>query len=223
MRVKAAVLERHGDIVTRGVKYVDGGAGRIEGYASTYNNVDRVGDRVMPGAFGDASFTVPYLAYHDNTRPIGQCLCVPDAVGLASSVTLADTPTAQEVRELARVRAIPAQSIGYLTLASEPNEFGGADLYKIEVLEVSAVPIPANPLALISAAKAFGRAATDDEVRAVIASMGTWDIATKARLRDAIQGMHDIAVKAGADCGKGAAGHHADLELALAILDADLS
>lgn len=236
--IKAMVLDasKHGDILLR-TKFVDEGTGRIEGYASTFNNVDRVKDRVMPGAFGERPFTVPYLAYHNPTTPIGNCLCTPDDIGLASVATLANTATAQEVRELARAGAIPAQSIGYNITASEPNEFGGLDLYKLEVLEVSAVPIPANPLALITTAKAFGAAGaydgpalppgaskvfTDDLIKAlgrITAGIATQ--AEKASMRSTLQQIHDAAVKAGAECGKS---HHAttkDLALELASWDVE--
>lgn len=211
-----------GELVLR-TKFVEDGAGRIEGYASIFNNVDRVGDVVMPGAFGDKSFTAPFLAYHDRTMPIGGALCTPDTIGLAYSATLANTDKAQEIRELAKVGAIPAASFGYRIQASEPNEHGGLNLFKLEVLEVSAVPVPANPLALISAAKAFGSDPIESWIKQALVQIPTWDAGTKARMRDYLQQLHDMCVKAGAECGKSAGVAPRSLDLELATLEMELS
>lgn len=143
------------------VKFVDAGhangaAGVIEGWASTFGDPpDRVGDIVKAGAFGDEAFTVPLLAFHDPEKPIGQATITPKAEGAWLSATLANTPFAQEMRELVKAGAVPSLSIGYQTKASEPNDYGGEDIYKLDLMEVSLVPIPANPNALITTAKAF--------------------------------------------------------------------
>ena len=62
------------------------------------------------------------------------------------------------LRELARAKAIPAQSFGYKVPSGGgvANNFGGEDLRVVDTKEVSGVPIPANPLALIEAVKSFG-------------------------------------------------------------------
>lgn len=223
MKIKQMTMEvKTGLITLDGVKFSNGvGEGNIVGYASTFGNVDRVGDRVMAGAFGERSFTVPYLAYHDKTLPIGNCLCTPDQHGLATNAVLANVPKAQEIRELAKIGAIPAQSIGYRVLASEPNEFGGEDLYKLDTAEVSAVPVPANPLALITAAKAF--AADDEELDELVAKLAT-SLATKRSGKNPIQKAHDLLVKYGALCDGRASFEpgHKDLALEAALAELEL-
>jgi HK97 family phage prohead protease len=139
-----------------------GGLGVIEGYSSVFSIRDMVGDRMLKGCYGDQPFTVPYLAFHDQTRPVGSALSTPDDYGLKSLAALAATQAAAEFLELVKAGAIPAQSIGYAVPpgGGVPNEFGGEDVSRAQVLETSGVPIACNQLALITAAKHYGALAT---------------------------------------------------------------
>ena len=130
--------------------------GGVSGYASTFDDLpDRDGDRVRPGAAGTEPFSAPMLAYHDRKMPCGSAQLTPDMQGLYNTASFSNTQFAQDMREYVKSGAIPAFSIGFSSSEYTENEFGGVDFHKIEVYEVSLVPIPANPRALVSMAKSF--------------------------------------------------------------------
>ena len=46
-------------------KFIADDAGAISGVAWKYDQGDRIGDWVAPGAFAKAAFPIPMLAFHD--------------------------------------------------------------------------------------------------------------------------------------------------------------
>lgn len=201
------------------------GNGVMEGYASTYGNVDRSNEVVVKGAFGDHPFRVPFLAYHDPKMPIGSATCTPDEIGLRVSAVFANTAKAQEMRELMRVGAVPALSIGYRVLKSSPGaQKGIKELHALDTMEVSGVPIPCNRLALVTAAKSFSLEPTEmddfiDDMKA-----GRRNSASD-QMR--LQAAHDYLVESGAECTTEKAAQFLlspafDVELELAVIDTAL-
>lgn len=139
------------------VKYLDDGGefGSVGGYVTTFDALpDRDGDRIMKGAAGTEPFSVSMLAYHDHKSPVGSINLMPDLFGVTSTGPFANTPNAQEMRELAKAGAL-SFSIGFTSDDYEPNEFGGMDFKSIDIYEVSLVPVPANPRALVTAVKSY--------------------------------------------------------------------
>lgn len=135
---------------------VKAGEGRpvvVTGYASTFGNVDFVGDIVQPGAFVRsvgkrlaAGRTFPMRYEHDSRATIGKWLrLAEDSKGLHVEGEL--TPghrLAEDVAALLRHQAIEGLSIGYRILDAERDRKGNRILKEIELVEVSVVGSPAN-------------------------------------------------------------------------------
>lgn len=151
------------------LKIQSDGAGKIEGYASTFDNWDRVNEKPVKGAF------TPYLAdfikngfsawsHQWGALPIGTIAeAYEDDHGLRFTAEFHSTAFAQETRTVAAERLARGKSvstsIGYEVLDSEmvdaPELPGGKGtlLKLVPLFEISVVTVPANPLALISNAK----------------------------------------------------------------------
>lgn len=153
------------------VKAVDEATGVIEGYASTFNNIDLGGDMVMPGAFKktirENKGKFPILDSHDMRKQIGWNLeAREDDVGLWVKGKL-DIENNQDARAKfslikmgLEIKAKPGLSIGYIPVKwSYERENGGSDrdsyrkLQELKLLEYSPVAFPMNPQAMASAAK----------------------------------------------------------------------
>jgi HK97 family phage prohead protease len=134
--------------------------GLLEGYASTFGNVDSYGDVIAPGAFlkslaeHKAAGTAPALLWqHNPDEPIGVWTDFrEDTHGLkvAGRLTL-DTKRGAEARALARDGAL-ALSIGFQS-RDAVNENGRRVLRDIKLWEVSLVTFPANELARLTTVK----------------------------------------------------------------------
>jgi HK97 family phage prohead protease len=134
----------------------------IEGYGSTFGNVDLGGDVVMPGAFASSiarhsiDGTMPKMLWgHDaHALPIGVWEHMEeDDRGLYLKGRLADTQMGKDVRTLAKMRAVDRMSIGYSIVDAEFRKDGAFMLKELELWEVSVVNFPMNPEAAIVAAK----------------------------------------------------------------------
>lgn len=138
--------------------------GVIEGYASVFGNVDKGGDKVMPGAFVESltkarqtGRSVKMLWQHDPSQPIGVWEdLAEDAKGLWGKGRLVmDVPKARETLALMKAGAISGLSIGYVTKSSEPD--GNYRLLKsVDLYEVSPVTFPMNERAKLTSVKADG-------------------------------------------------------------------
>ncbi|WP_018130706.1 HK97 family phage prohead protease [Effusibacillus pohliae] len=166
--------------------------GVIEGYASTFGNVDRQLDIVMAGAFAGGRTKVPIFGMHNPREGIGVGRVKEDEKGLFITIKLAvDNEDSEILRErakeyyaMAKEGIIERMSIGFRTLDAEyqPKKIGGQEkivrlIKKADLLEVSLVPIPANDLARITGVKSY----TEDKLKAAV------EAATKSleeRIRD---------------------------------------
>lgn len=149
--------------IQAGIKILgDSKHGVIQGYASTFANFDRQGERVVKGAFGPHIATFQrdgFIAVgHDwNSLPIATVTeAREDDHGLFLSADFHTTPLAQEARTIAQERIDRGKSvsfsIGYDVLKDEYVEEGRL-LKELELFEVSLVNVPANPLATATGVK----------------------------------------------------------------------
>lgn len=148
------------------VKAIDESARTITGIATT-PSVDRVGDIIEPLG---VKFTnpLPFLWQHQHDKPVGTCefgqatangipftakLAHPDSV---DSVSLKDR--LQEAWDSVKTGLVRAVSVGFRPIEWTFMEAGGIHFVETEVFELSAVTIPANADAVITAVKSIDRA-----------------------------------------------------------------
>jgi HK97 family phage prohead protease len=133
-----------------------GDAWTVEGYASTYGNVDQGGDVVLRGAFDDtlkSDRRVRFLLGHDQTKPLGSPLDLhSDEKGLWGKFKISKTSIGHDVHEWLMDGALDSFSIGYIPTDVEFD--GDVRLLKgINLLETSLVAIPMNDQALVTGVK----------------------------------------------------------------------
>ena len=138
--------------------------GEFEGYASVFNIVDGVGDRVAPGAFAKSLAACaregrlpPLLWQHEEDKPIGAWREMrEDSRGLfvRGALFLRDIPRAAEAHKLLKEKALSGLSIGYRAVKSRTEPATGVRvLTEVELMEVSLVTFPANAAARVTGVK----------------------------------------------------------------------
>lgn len=134
---------------------------------------DRDGDRIFPsGLNATAYLRNPALMWsHGGAEkyaaiPIGTVTAIETtSTGIRASWRwLADDPLADRVRNAWQQGVIRAASIGFKPIERTPNEHGGFDITKFELLEISLCAIPTNAEA-VRALKALGLFGPDRFVR----------------------------------------------------------
>lgn len=133
---------------------------RFEGYASTYNNVDRGDDMVMRGAFSNTlkdrnPNTIKILYQHDPEKPLGVGeRFKDDENGLFfAGMMPKQLSWARDTMALIKCGAIDSLSIGYIPVKYDYDDRGIRQLKEIDLYEVSPVVMPMNPKAVITASK----------------------------------------------------------------------
>jgi hypothetical protein len=179
-------------IVPFEVKEVDenGDFYEFSGYASTFKNVDRGGDVVMPGAFDDTikqyqgSEKMPILWQHNHDMPLGVFVEMrADSKGLfvRGQMPKDDDFVKGRVMPQMRVGSIRKMSIGYST---EDFAWDGniRQLKKIKLWETSLVTIPMNASADVTGFKSViavqdlpvADRATEWDAEAALARVRDW-------------------------------------------------
>lgn len=144
--------------------------GIIEGYASTFGNIDRHGDIIAKGAFKQGAKKIPIFALHDPSLTIGVGRVSEDEKGLKITMELAVNAQSENLRkraeeyyDLARMGIVERMSIGFVPLEAdfEQRKIKGKDhvvrvIKQVDLMEVSLVPIPANDQARITQVKTYG-------------------------------------------------------------------
>lgn len=129
----------------------------IEGYASTFGNIDSYGDIVMAGAFKKSlKKRMPKMLWqHDTRQIIGVWESAKeDDNGLFVKGRFVNTQLANEAKELVKQKAIDSMSIGYAIDRYEYDEKKDIrKLLDVELYETSLVTFPANDKAVITALK----------------------------------------------------------------------
>lgn len=127
--------------------------GRVVAYAATFGNLDRNGERIQRGAFSKsiaAHPSLPLLWCHDQAEPVGRVVnMVEDEKGLLIEATINRSSDAGR-NAYANVLdgTVDTLSVGYRVVQRD-----GPLLTELELLEVSLVTIPANPLAKVLSVK----------------------------------------------------------------------
>ncbi|MGI4881339.1 MAG: HK97 family phage prohead protease [Janthinobacterium lividum] len=127
---------------------------RLTGYASVFGVADSGGDVVRAGAFARAvGGTVPLLWQHAADTPIGVVdRIAEDARGLRIIASIADTAQGRDAVALLRGKALTGLSFGYRVRASRPDRARGVrELTDLDLIEVSLVTFPMQPLARVIA------------------------------------------------------------------------
>ena len=152
-------------------------AGTITGYFSTYDRIpDSYGDVVAPGAFSDtiaarkeSGHPFPLCWNHDLNQIIGSVEpddIIDDEHGPLMTARFFDTPLAQEKREIVKSGVVYQFSFAFDVLDQGPvqleNGTKANELRKLDLFEISVVPIPANPRAEMTDVKSGRRNSKKD-------------------------------------------------------------
>ena len=153
-------------------------AGTISGYFATYDRIpDSYGDVIAPGAFTEtlekrkeSGHPFPLCWNHDLNQIIGavypENITDTEKGPHIDEGSFFDTPLAQEKRELVKKGVVWQYSFAYDILAAGPTELDEGvkanELQKLDVFEISIVPIPANPRAVVTDIKAGKRNSAKD-------------------------------------------------------------
>jgi len=196
--------------------------GEFVALASVFNNVDAVGDVVLPGAFtddlkswADSGDVIPVLWGHQMNDPnmnIGEVLHAEETeTGLQVKAQLdLENPVAQQVYKLLKGRRVGKMSFAYDIEDGAPAERDGRSVYelrKLKLHEVSVVQIPANPAATVQQvkeaadrARAAAEAKKDDGVTITVnvnAADGADAAEVGRQVLKALQSLAAVPVKAG--------------------------
>jgi len=135
----------------------DGGDRTIEGFGSTFGNVDQQEDIVLPGAFTKSLQTrMPKMLWqHNQTQPVGVWDSATETPeGLYLKGRILETTLGNDVYTLAKAGAIDSMSIGFSTKESVfDKKTGVRSLKTLDLHEVSLVTFPANEMARITTVK----------------------------------------------------------------------
>ena len=124
---------------------------RFAGYAAIFNRIDKGGDIIRPGAFGDLAEgkSLPLLWQHDPRQQIGRVDYVrEDRRGLrvVGNISTA-TRIGREAAALLSSASVKGLSFGYRVkraVGKQPRE-----LLDLDVAEISLVTFPMQPLARV--------------------------------------------------------------------------
>jgi HK97 family phage prohead protease len=130
-------------------------AGAFSGYAAVWNRPDVFGDVLVRGAFADSLATgarVAMLRSHDPSRPIGTwSRLVEDAKGLkVEGQLILGSIDGRDAFELMKGGALDGLSIGFRTVKSSTLPKGGRRVEAVNLIEISAVTLPAQDGARIT-------------------------------------------------------------------------
>ena len=177
----------------------EGENGVVEGYASTWTKTpDSYGDIVIKGAFTETlkkrkatGHPFPLCFNHDFDQIIGAVFeAEEDDYGLKISASFLNTPAAQEKRELVKEGIVWQFSFAYSVLGSEaPTEEEKKQgifqkLTKLDLYEVSLVPVPANQTAVVTDIK------NDDNIEEKAGKRNS--AKDEALIRDAISALQAL-------------------------------
>jgi len=134
--------------------------GEFSGYASTFGNKDRGGDRVLAGAFRKTlergAPAIKMLRDHDHQKIIGEWIeAREDSKGLfVRGRIFKEIPLGAETLFLMRKGQLNSLSIGYRTIDAEyHHQEDVRDLKELDLWEISVVIFPMNEAATIDQVK----------------------------------------------------------------------
>lgn len=134
-------------------------SGIIEGYVTTYGNVDDWGDVIIKGAFDEVDLSNVIMLYSHNYDdvPIGKWVLELKDNGIyGKGILNLKQQKARDVYEGVKFGTITGLSAGFLACCEclEENEHGGYNIHKVaKLIEVSPCVLPANDKARIERIK----------------------------------------------------------------------
>lgn len=144
-----------------------GEAGMFEGLASTPGR-DRHGDIIEPGAFAESvealnsgKRRIPLLYNHNAAEQIGGIKTAaetPEGLFVTGQI-VPGTPAADRIHTLAKASSI-ALSVGFYSVEAKP-EGNGQRFKRVDLAEISAVPVPSNRESRILSMKNLDQASPD--------------------------------------------------------------
>ena len=158
------------------IKSIDENEGIVEGYASTFGNVDYDFDRMMPGAYKKTIQENPHfpiLADHMASKPIGvNKLAMEDDKGLYTRqrYDIKNNQLAKErfsfIKMCHEEQTKANFSVGFITIKAEPDRDNPTirNILEVKLMEVSHVVFPANPEANSMGVKFMEENFDDQEV-----------------------------------------------------------
>lgn len=127
---------------------------RFAGYAARFDRLDNGGDVVRPGAFKTALESgrrIPLLWQHKTGVPVGHVEAVSeDGRGLRVIGSINAQGRGRDIAQLVKARALDGLSFGYRVRKSRRLD-GVRELLSVDLIEVSLVTNPMQPLARIHA------------------------------------------------------------------------
>ena len=145
----------------------------FSGYAATFNNVDRGGDRIIPGAFAKTLGEImskqkegklPILWQHQSDMPLGVFTKLnedPHGLYVEGRMPKSDDFVSKRVMPQLKIGSIDSMSIGYSTIDAD-FEDGVRALKEVKLFEVSLVTIPMNDQAMVTNMKSKGATSFKD-------------------------------------------------------------
>lgn len=132
----------------------------VSGYASVFNNKDRGGDIMMPGAFkGLGSKEIPLLWGHASYEPpIGKVTVArEDSKGLyfEAEMPKGDKFVSERLAPQLKAGSITQNSIGFRTM-SDKQVGDNRELHEVDLWEISLVTFAMNPSATVDGFKSYG-------------------------------------------------------------------
>lgn len=147
----------------------------FEGYAAFFNNIDRVDDKIVSGAFRktllERGNKIRLLWQHNPAEPIGKPIELrEDDNGLFIKAIISDTQRGRDALALLKDGAVDSLSIGYDPIQYDYQKIdieGGPKtvriLKELRLHEVSIVSFPANEMAQVTAVKEIRNSARTPE------------------------------------------------------------
>lgn len=183
----------------------DGAPGDIEGYGSTFGNIDRDGDVIERGAFAETiaehakNDTMPAMLYQHSFRdPIGEWTEMRETEqGLylrgymwveGNRGGRKPIPEAEKARNMMMSRSMRGMSIGFIARDSKPDG-NLRRITTVDLWETSMVTIPANALAQPTSMKSAGWSKRDVERK--LCSLGL----SRSQARDFVAEVYSEGVR----------------------------
>lgn len=158
---------------------------KIEGYASTFNNLDRDGEKFLPGAFEEdlANFMRNPVMLKDHWNKcdnvVGNFTKVhEDKKGLFVKGVLSNAPDVRSIRFKVAEGMIRTFSVAGMFHFNETH----VEIFRAHLYEISLIPIPANPKALFDFIKGH-KISSDDEAHRTQLLAGSSEAEEKENLK----------------------------------------
>jgi len=154
--------------------------GFFEGYASTFSNIDKTDDIINKGAFaesivGNKPSNIKMFWNHSSNYLIGSYTELKEddrGLFVKGRINLG-TQKGKEAYELLKAGDLDKMSIGFrIKEASYDTESEVRTILKLDLFEISLVPIPANDLAEVMDVKSLDEVKTIKDIEAVLKSKG---------------------------------------------------